>query len=131
MDLDFDCSFTEAIQDVVLAFQIAPCLHSRRPGDLKVLLVNDTPVSIYTPYGIVAIRSGLFYDEFYLTTVFEASSCCVDLLYDYEFFLLDSKVRDGIAYYPECVPLPKVIVVGAGLFGLMAVTELLHASVKI
>ncbi|PON40028.1 Cytokinin glycosidase [Parasponia andersonii] len=42
---------------------------------------------IYSPFDIVAIGRAQFYDEFNPTTICEASSCSVDLLYSYEPFL--------------------------------------------
>nr|WP_032491790.1 FAD-dependent oxidoreductase [Rhizobium rhizogenes]ABI15642.1 trytophan 2-monooxygenase [Rhizobium rhizogenes] len=53
----------------------------------------------------------------------------VDLLYDYGKFF-ESCAADGrIGYFPEGVSKPKVAIIGAGISGLVAASELLHAGV--
>lgn len=47
-DWVFDEGFAEIIEDVVLVFQIAPCLHGPRLGELEVLIPRHTQVFIYT-----------------------------------------------------------------------------------
>ncbi|MEI7347246.1 NAD(P)/FAD-dependent oxidoreductase [Dickeya chrysanthemi] len=55
---------------------------------------------------------------------------CVDLLYDYAPFLQCSEAEGRIGYFPPGVPTPRVAIVGAGISGLVAATELLRAGVK-
>jgi tryptophan 2-monooxygenase len=53
----------------------------------------------------------------------------VDLLYDYGPFLRLSEVEGRIGHFPPGVTPPRVAIVGAGISGLIAATELLRAGV--
>ncbi|WP_333722933.1 FAD-dependent oxidoreductase [Agrobacterium tumefaciens] len=53
----------------------------------------------------------------------------IDLLYDYGKFFDGCSATGRIGYFPEAVRKPKVAIVGAGLSGLVAANELLHAGV--
>ncbi|MEX3937722.1 FAD-dependent oxidoreductase [Paraburkholderia phymatum] len=60
----------------------------------------------------------------------QSSSPTVDLLYDYAPFLQLSESEGGIGYFPSGIPTPRVAIVGAGISGLVAATELLRAGVS-
>ncbi|CAM3216839.1 tryptophan 2-monooxygenase [Pseudomonas floridensis] len=60
----------------------------------------------------------------------ESLSPGIDLLYDYAPFLAHSESTGGIGHYPPGTPPPSVAIVGAGISGLVAATELLRAGVK-
>ncbi|ATO31311.1 Tryptophan 2-monooxygenase [Dickeya dianthicola RNS04.9] len=60
----------------------------------------------------------------------ENSSSCVDLLYDYAPFLQLSEAEGRIGYFPPGISTPRVAIVGAGISGLVAATELLRAGVN-
>ncbi len=57
------------------------------------------------------------------------SSPSVDLLYDYGPFLRLSEIEGRIGLFPPGVTPPRVAIVGAGISGLVAATELLRAGV--
>ncbi|WP_315766287.1 NAD(P)/FAD-dependent oxidoreductase [Bradyrhizobium sp. SZCCHNS2005] len=59
----------------------------------------------------------------------ERSSPSVDLLYDYAPFLQRSELEGGIGRFPRGIRAPRVAIVGAGISGLVAATELLRAGV--
>lgn len=54
----------------------------------------------------------------------------IDLLYDYAPFLRQSENEGGIGHFPEGVMPPRVAIVGAGICGLVAATELIRAGVN-
>ncbi|SEK12923.1 NAD(P)/FAD-dependent oxidoreductase [Paraburkholderia diazotrophica] len=60
----------------------------------------------------------------------QSSSPTVDLLYDYAPFLQLSESEGGIGCFPSGIPAPRVAIVGAGISGLVAATELLRAGVR-
>ncbi|MCI4201444.1 NAD(P)/FAD-dependent oxidoreductase [Dickeya dianthicola] len=64
------------------------------------------------------------------TAFLENSSSCVDLLYDYAPFLQLSEAEGRIGYFPPGISTPRVAIVGAGISGLVAATELLRAGVN-
>ncbi|QRM41744.1 hypothetical protein F3X89_28295 (plasmid) [Rhizobium rhizogenes] len=226
-DWVFDHGFAEAIEDVALVFQVAPCLHGPRIGALEVLIPRRTQVFIYmsnnqlqrfvahqciaqlgdavlacmippyasdlslqemarahnrfcpgsytrsadvqcfiaiqlssrfveegtcnvhgrnglkrtcrffrrpaeffSRYDIVAIGPVLFHDELDCPANCNEPLSCFDLRYDYQVFLQECDAHDGVGHYPEGAPLPSVAIVGGGLSGLVAATELLGAGVK-
>ncbi|EWG67548.1 MULTISPECIES: NAD(P)/FAD-dependent oxidoreductase [unclassified Enterobacter] len=53
----------------------------------------------------------------------------IDLLYDYAPFLDQSESEGGIGTFPDGIAPPRVAIVGAGICGLIAATELLRAGV--
>ncbi len=64
------------------------------------------------------------------TAFLESSSSCVDLLYDYAPFLQCCEAEGGIGCFPPGISTPRVAIVGAGISGLVAATELLRAGVN-
>ncbi|KPW74697.1 tryptophan 2-monooxygenase, partial [Pseudomonas cannabina] len=58
------------------------------------------------------------------------SSPSIDILYDYSPFLKRCEMTGGIGSYSSGTPTPRVAIVGAGISGLVAATELLRAGVK-
>lgn len=93
------------------------CRFSRRPGDLS------------SQYDIVAIGPVSFYDELSRAAISDRPACCLDMLCDYEVFLEESEVHDGIGRYPKCAPLLSVAIVGGGLSGFVAAAELLRSGI--
>lgn len=53
----------------------------------------------------------------------------IDLLYDYAPFLRQSESDGSIGFFPQGVSPPRVAIIGAGISGLVAATELLRAGV--
>lgn len=53
----------------------------------------------------------------------------IDLLYDYAPFLQQSESEGSIGFFPEYIIPPRVAIIGAGICGLVAATELLRAGV--
>ncbi|WP_152436721.1 FAD-dependent oxidoreductase, partial [Pseudomonas syringae] len=58
------------------------------------------------------------------------NSPSIDILYDYGPFLKKCEMTGGIGSYSSGTPTPRVAIVGAGISGLVAATELLRAGVK-
>ena len=54
----------------------------------------------------------------------------IDLLYDYAPFLQQSIVDGHIGFFPTGITPPRVAIIGAGISGLIAATELLRAGVN-
>lgn len=93
------------------------CRFSRRPGDLS------------SQYDIVAIGPVSFYDVLNRVAISDRPACCLDMLCDYEIFLQESEVHNGIGRYPKCAPLLSVAIMGEGLSSFVAATELLRSGI--
>ncbi|PMS31236.1 tryptophan 2-monooxygenase precursor [Trinickia symbiotica] len=60
----------------------------------------------------------------------ESSSPTIDLLYDYAPFLQLSEFEGGIGRFRPGTPTPRVAIIGAGVSGLVAATELMRAGIR-
>ncbi|MCZ7448276.1 FAD-dependent oxidoreductase [Rhizobium rhizogenes] len=88
------------------------------------------PAESFSRYDIVATGSVLFHNALDQPANYNEPLSCFDLRYDYQVFLHERDAHDGVGHYPEGAPPPSVAIVGGGLSGLVAATELLNAGVR-
>ncbi|MBO9126499.1 FAD-dependent oxidoreductase [Rhizobium sp. 16-449-1b] len=88
------------------------------------------PAECFSRYDIVAVGPVLFHNALDKPANYNENLSCFDLRYDYQVFLHERDAHDCVGHYPEGTPLPSVAIVGGGLSGLVAATELLNAGVR-